>query len=404
MSQLLFCQGRSYAAIARALGLHRTTAARYVTRLHQQVQADRRADRALALALSRALSRALDAVQALQAATWDALATEAAREDLYTLAVVAGQSSVPPPYRTQRARLLSVLLAAIREAARLELLYDRDAPARLADKDDAQRTVHLIIERVGDPDLDPLHPEDTPSDAPPVAAAPVPSTASATPPADTRPSPGPAARPEAPSDRFLPAHAASSGAGTVVGASVAAAAAAPTAAASPIAASLSEWPRTTTAPHPPVRRHVRAARGAPDGPAYPWPVAGTLTQPFAPATDPRARIPHTPFRSALVSWEAPLAPPPMRPIRSLTQYGADPTPAAAALLPLAVSAPSSGLAAGPSRRVLAPPPRSPMSILRHLAARLPSLLALAGTLMPPEMPRHDTDLTGRGNTLGLHRG
>jgi hypothetical protein len=181
----LFCQGHSYAAIARTLGIYRETAARHVRTIHQQVQADRRADRALAL------SRALATQQRLQATAWDLLAIAQAQAPTAQATIspprapeaTAGEAPSSPPRArggvggeapaslADCARLLNLILAAAREAARLERLYDRDAPARQADQDDAQKTVHLIIERIGDPDDDdPLHPADDPTaDMPPLS-------------------------------------------------------------------------------------------------------------------------------------------------------------------------------------------------------------------------------------------
>jgi DNA-binding CsgD family transcriptional regulator len=217
----LFCQGHSYSAIGRTLGIDRETAARHVKAMHAQVQADRRADRALAL------SRALATQLRIQAAAWDLLAlthaelpaaadcslrpvrrrcsAAAAGEGSEAGSIPSSVSSVSPAVRSAPsladcARLLNVILASAREAARLELLYDRDAPARTADQDPQDKTVHVIIERVGDPCMPPtqLTPT-TPSGAPeppPTLVSPPPS-----PPAPSQSSPRHSTAAEGPANR-----------------------------------------------------------------------------------------------------------------------------------------------------------------------------------------------------------
>ncbi len=163
----LFCEGRSYSAIGRLLGLDRETVARYVAAMHKEIQAERRAD------LTLALSRALATQEKIQAVAWTLLAQATAPTDAQATAPapsfparVEQRSASGPPPRARGgaggeasladcARLLNIIVLAAREAARLELLYARDAPSRQGDAGEQQRTVRLIIERVGDPYVDP---------------------------------------------------------------------------------------------------------------------------------------------------------------------------------------------------------------------------------------------------------
>ncbi len=141
-----FCQGHSFTTIGRLLHIDRETAARHVHRIHTDLAADRRADQVLAL------TRAIEATHQLQARAWDMLAREEAREDEDRAAPASGRPGgadagvLARPYRANRARLLAIILAAIREAARLELLYDPTGPAHAAEAVPTDPTIlHLFI-------------------------------------------------------------------------------------------------------------------------------------------------------------------------------------------------------------------------------------------------------------------
>jgi DNA-binding CsgD family transcriptional regulator len=150
----LFCQGMNYSAIARELHVDRHTVGRYVKQIHDETQADRRADRSLAL------TRALDSLAQIQAKAWEQIARDEAHErvvwDLYVRAaaqeaqmkgsLAGGYSVRPPTFHARTTRLLTLILAAVREAARLELLYEEQAPARDGDDpDDAQKDHHFYV-------------------------------------------------------------------------------------------------------------------------------------------------------------------------------------------------------------------------------------------------------------------
>jgi hypothetical protein len=141
-----FCQGSSPSDIAHHLHLDRATVLQHLQDVHQQAQADRRADRSLAL------TRALDALGRIQATAWEQIARDQGHErvvwDLYVRAaaqsaqlnasLAGGYRIRPPSFHARTTRLLSLILAAIRESARLELLYDAHAPARDGDTADDQ--------------------------------------------------------------------------------------------------------------------------------------------------------------------------------------------------------------------------------------------------------------------------
>ena len=176
----LFCAGKSYTTIGRTLDIDRETAARHIKAMHQEVQADRRADRALAL------SRALATQQRIQATAWDLLApaSSAVLPSPSSVSSVSSVAQSASPSLADCARLLNIILASARETARLELLYDKDAPARRADQGPPE-PVHIIIERVGDPYVAPTQPG---ASAPPPAPASTPPDTS--PPPSGRPDPG----------------------------------------------------------------------------------------------------------------------------------------------------------------------------------------------------------------------
>ena len=137
----LFCRGRSYAAIARILRLDRHTVARYIARIHQETQADRHAER------TRSLTQALGALRQVQAAAWQQVDLDQGHErivwDLFIRAAAqaaaqagglgGGNAVRPPTFHPQTARLLSVVLNAVRQCARLEFLDDPTAPSRAGD-------------------------------------------------------------------------------------------------------------------------------------------------------------------------------------------------------------------------------------------------------------------------------
>jgi hypothetical protein len=136
-----FCRGESYSAIARALNVERRTIARYIKQLHEQTQTDRRAERTLAL------TQALGALQQIQAGAWEQIDLDQGHErvvwDLYLRAVAdvaaesgsysGGQRVRPPTFRPQTARLLTLILNAVRQISRLEFLDDPTAPTRQGD-------------------------------------------------------------------------------------------------------------------------------------------------------------------------------------------------------------------------------------------------------------------------------
>jgi hypothetical protein len=145
-----FCRGQSISAIARALNLDRHTVARSLKQVHDETLAERRAER------TRALTQAFGALQQIQAAAWDQLALDQAHErlvwDRYLRATAqpaaedspedgtrgAGTAVRPPTFHPQTARLLTLILGAVREVARLEFLDDPAAPSRAGDTPEDQ--------------------------------------------------------------------------------------------------------------------------------------------------------------------------------------------------------------------------------------------------------------------------
>jgi transposase len=143
----LYCRGLRSPAIAARLGVPERTIRRWLQRAQNQLNDRRLHDR------KAELLRAIETQRAVIAAAWDAHDRECDIRDALRDAILSGHDD--HPYRAAHAaRYLAVIVAAQREIARLQGLYDLAL--------DQPDNFHIVITRR------PAGPENLPPDEPPL--------------------------------------------------------------------------------------------------------------------------------------------------------------------------------------------------------------------------------------------
>lgn len=119
----LHLRGVPKARIAREVGLHRNTIARYIAQDYRDVGADVKANR------KRKLLAAVARMRRIQEQAWNDHDADDARERSIIEATLNGQPGGNTRYQSQRGHYLRVILDAEKEIARLEGLYEAPGEA-----------------------------------------------------------------------------------------------------------------------------------------------------------------------------------------------------------------------------------------------------------------------------------